>query len=186
MAQSRAMTQLLVVPTPDLLAAHEQQIRSFIRIHWHDEFACDIDGPLIPHERHGMHFLIAERHALFSHARVHQTRLSHRGQTYQLHCLGDVFTYPAFRRRGYGTALVAAATERIRTHQSADLGILFCDPANADFYARHGWRPAPALRVMRGFEEPEPQEGLPMLMPVSAAGHRCPVVGELQLPGFGW
>lgn len=184
------MSQLSMVAGPDLSPAHEQQIRSFIRLHWHDEYQYDIDAPLVPQERHPVHVIVAERHALFSHARIVWVPFSHGSESYRLYCLGDVFTYPAFRQRGLGSMVTAAATAHIRADADADLAILFCDPAHAGFYARHGWIAVPQLRATRGFDpDREPQEGLPMLLHLSERARtvRPERSGDVwELPGYGW
>lgn len=184
------MTQLSIFTGSDLPEAHEHQIRSFIRLHWHDEYQYDLDGPLVPPERHPTHIVMAERHALFSHARVVWVPFEHADQTWRLYCLGDVFTYPAFRRRGFGAAVTAEATKRIKSDPEADLAILFCDPDNAAFYARHGWAAAPQLRATKGFgQDRETQEGLPMLLILSgrAERERPDQSGRTwALPGYGW
>jgi predicted acetyltransferase len=105
---------------------------------------------------------------------------------YRLYCLGDVFTYPAFRQRGLGAAVTAAGTELIRADAEADLAILFCDPGHEKFYARHGWMAAPTLAATRGFAEREPQEGLPMLLRLSERAKRLSLETEFALPGYGW
>lgn len=190
MAQTAPMPQLSTFTDSDLPEAHEHQIRSFIRLHWHDEYQYSLDGPLVPPERHPTHIVMAERHALFSHARVIWVPFKHAGTTWRLYCLGDVFTYPAFRQRGYGAAVTAAGTERIRADENADLAILFCDPDNADFYARHGWVAAPDLRATKGFgKDRDGQEGLPMLLILSerAQDLRPDQSGQTwELPGYGW
>ena len=180
------MTQLTVYSGPDLPKAHEHQIRSFIRLHWHDEYLYDLDAPLVPAERQPQHIVVAERHALFAHARVSRVPFVHRGETYRLYCLADVFTYPAFRQRGLGGEVTAAGTALIRSDPEADLAILFCDPAHAGFYARHGWTAAPAMEATRGFAEREPQEGLPMVLLLSERAKAIPLAGEFALQGYGW
>jgi GNAT superfamily N-acetyltransferase len=186
MLQGADVSDLTIVPTADLSPAHEQQIRSFIRLHWHDEYLYDLDAPLMPAERHPQHVVIAERHALFSHARITWVPFAHAGRIWRLYCLGDVFTYPAFRQRGLGGKVTAAATERIRSDPAADLAILFCDPAHADFYGRHGWEAAPNLRATKGFADREPQEGLPMVLILSDAAGALALNDTFELPGYGW
>ena len=177
------MGQLTIVTTVDLDPLHEQQIRSFIRLHWHDEYAFDLEAPLWPPQRQARHVLIHHRHALFSHARVHWTTLEHDGIPRRVACLGDVLTYPAFRRRGLGRQVVASATALIRDDEATDFGILFCDPANAGFYSRHGWE-APDLSATCGFApHAEPLTGLPMTLSVTTS---APTAGPLHLPGYGW
>lgn len=184
MQQCTGMPELSIIAGADLSEAHAHQIRSFIRLHWHDEYLYDIDAPLVPPERHPVHVVVAERHALISHGRVIWVPFEHRGQGYRLYCLGDVFTYPAFRRRGLGAEVVAAATQLIRADSEADLAILFCDPAHQRFYARHGWQAAPALRATVGHGEA--QQGLPMVLLLSDCAGVLDLDDDFALPGYGW
>jgi hypothetical protein len=179
----------LAIHTNDTLPeAHAHQIRSFIRLHWHDEYAYDIHAPLVPPERNPHHIVLAEEHALLSYARVIHVPLAHAGASFRLYCLGDVLTYPAFRHRGHGTTVTAAATDLIRGDPAADLAILFCDAALGPFYAQHGWQPAPLLSATKGLDgSREPQPGLPMLLLLSARARAAGFeTTSLALPGYGW
>jgi hypothetical protein len=179
--------ELAIYSNETLPPAHEHQIRSFIRLHWHDEYLYDLDAPLVPADRHPSHVVLAERHAVLSYARLIWVPLAHAGERWRLYCIGDVMTYPAWRRRGYASIVVGKATGLIRDDPAADLGILFCDPEIADLHGEHGWSAAPALRATKGLDVREPQEGLAMLLLLS---ERAKTAGfetsELALPGYGW
>jgi GNAT superfamily N-acetyltransferase len=181
------MPELAVYTNQTLPSPHEHQIRSFIRLHWHDEYLYNLDSPLVPPERHPRHIVVAERHALLSYARIVWVPFVHIGESWRLYCLGDVLTYPAWRLQGYASAVVAEATRLIRADTAADLGILFCNPELADFYAAHGWSAAPALKATKGFDEREPQLGLAMLLLLSERAQTAGFdTAELALPGYGW
>jgi len=184
------MAQLSTFTGDSLPEAHEHQIRSFIRLHWHDEYQFSLDGPLVPADRHPVHLVIHDRHALFSHGRVVWVNVYHMGESYRMYCLGDVLTYPAFRRQGFGAQIVAAATTLIRNDPQADTAILFTEPATASFYAAHGWEVMPTLRASYGHPvAPEPALGTAMMLFVSdrAEAHRADFEREdLKLPGWGW
>jgi GNAT superfamily N-acetyltransferase len=183
------MTQLSTFSGRTLPDAYAHQIRSFIRIHWDDPYVVDPAAPLVPEDRHPQHVVAGEREALFSSARVTWVPFTHDGHEYRLYCLGDVFTYPAFRRQGLGEAVTTAGTSLIRSDADADLAILFCDPSLAGFYARHGWEGAPGLRAEAGDgADGYRLEGLPMLLRLSARATRLPVEGPAvwKLPGHGW
>jgi hypothetical protein len=184
------MAQLSIVAPDSLPAAHEHQIRSFIRLYWHDEYQYSLDGPLFPAERHPTHLVIHDRHALFSHGRVIWVDVEHAGQHYRMYCLGDVLTYPAFRKRGYGAQIVAAGTRLVLDDPKADAAILFTDPATTPFYAAHGWEAMPSLTASCGHPvAAEPAQGTAMMLFVSdrARAHRVDFeTEELKLPGWGW
>jgi GNAT superfamily N-acetyltransferase len=184
------MAEVTICEGTELPEPLEHQIRSFIRLNWYDAYQYDIDEPLYPPERRPRHVVAAERHALFAHARVSAVTFEHADVGWRLYCLGDVFTYPAFRRRGLGSEVTRVGTQLIAEESEGDLAILFCDPDNAGFYSRHGWTEAPDLRVTRGIGAVrEPQLGLPMLMLLSAKAKRDrPDRSGLSwdLPGYGW
>jgi predicted GNAT family N-acyltransferase len=184
------MPTLSIFTADSLPEAHAQQIRDFVRLHWHDEYLYDIDAPLVPAARHPFHVVVHERHALLSHARVIWLDVSHGGVTYRMYCIGDVLTYPAFRRRGHGNDVVKAATGLVRDDPQADAAILFCDPANAAFYARHGWEPMPEIQAVYGLPVAAVEaQGLPMMLFCSERAQTARASfaeGKLELPGFGW
>ena len=170
--------------------AHEHQIRSFVRMLWHDEYLYSIDAPLMPARRHPRHTVLHDRHALISHARVTRDQVKHLGETLEMCCLGDVLTYPSFRGKGHGTMVVAAATKVIQEDSKADAAILFTEPENAEFYGRHGWQARPDLKVVVGLPNGrDPTYGLPMMLFLSdpaAAMRRDFESTILELPGYGW
>ena len=141
-------------------------------------------------ERHPTHIVIHDRHALFSHGRVILVDFEHAGEWYRLYCLGDVLTYPAFRHRGHGGEIVAAATRLIREDPEADAAILFTDLATTPFYAAHGSEAMPGLTASYGHPvAPEPALGTAMMLFLSerAREHRGDFGTEaLKLPGWGW
>lgn len=184
------MSQLSIFDANTLPEAHEHQIRSFIRLNWHDEYQYSLDGPLVPPERHPRHIVVHERHALLSHGRVIWVDFAHAGESYRLYCLGDVLTYPAFRRRGHGGEVVAAATRLIREDAAADAAILFTEPATTGFYAVHGWQRVSTLTATYGHPvAPEPAQGTAMMLFLSDRARQRQRDFEtrtLELPGWGW
>jgi GNAT superfamily N-acetyltransferase len=184
------MATLSIFAGNALPEAHEHQIRSFVRMLWHDEYLYSIEAPLMPARRHPRHVVLHDRHALISHARVTRDPVRHLGETLALCCLGDVLTYPAFRGKGHGTSVVAAATELIRDDPEADAAILFTDAGNEAYYGRHGWEAMPALSAVYGAPHGrDPAQGLAMLLFVS---DRAKALRDrfdsatLELPGYGW
>ncbi|MBZ0285848.1 MAG: GNAT family N-acetyltransferase [Anaerolineae bacterium] len=171
-------------------AEYQCQIRAFVRMLWHDVYIYDLDAPLFLPERHPKHVVVAERHALISYARVNWLNVAHAGETYRLYCLGDVFTYPAFRKKGYGQQVVEAGTALIRGDHEADVAILFCDPELETFYAQSDWQHLPALKATVGdLAHPEAYDAFAMMLFLShkAQQHRPDFdTHTLNLPGYGW
>ena len=157
---------------------------------WHDVYAYDLDAPIVPPERHPQHIVIAERHALISYARVNWVEIEHLGQTWRMYCLGDVLTYPAFRRRGYGRQVADKGTDLIRTDVLADTAILFTDPAREGFYGQAGWKHIPTLKASIGDkDQPEDYPYFAMMLFLSERARRLEagfVGAPLFLPGYGW
>lgn len=132
-----------------------QQMASFIRLVWLSHLQGeDRFWRLVDPTGHIDHFCIVERDVLISHACVNQRTITHAGATYTLRGLGAVLTYPAFRKEGHGTRVVAAATEFIRS-TDADIGMLFTSPALEPFYGAHGWQ---ALRPEPSIASGDPQQ----------------------------
>ena len=176
--------------TDELPAAYECQIRAYVRILWNDSYVHDLDAPLVPPERHPHFVVLGERHALFSAARVSWVMVEHAGHQLKMYCLGDVFTYPAFRNRGYGRQVVDAATELIRSDPEADAAILFTEPDLENFYAQSGWQHVAGLSATIGDPDyPEPNPGFAMMQFLSDRTEKMQGTFEtrpLFLPGFGW
>ncbi|MEO8395460.1 MAG: GNAT family N-acetyltransferase [Chloroflexota bacterium] len=185
------MPKLTVYPNNEALPPeYECQIRAFVRMTWHDEYAYNLDTPIVPQERHPQHVVIAERHALLSYARVVWVDIEHLGEMWRMYCLGDVLTYPAFRKRGYGRQVVDTGTDLIRTDRLADTAILFTDPALEGFYAQAGWKHVPTLKPSVGEQDqPEDYPYFAMMLFLSERAWRSEAefVGTpLFLPGYGW
>jgi predicted acetyltransferase len=75
--------------------------------------------------------------------------LNHGGETYKVYGVSGVFTYPAFRKEGFGAQIVEAATRHIDA-SDADFALLFCLPELEAFYARHGWEVMRGTRISYG------------------------------------
>ena len=116
------------------------QAVSFMRVEWPFIYSGRnrFGKHTYPPQWHPVHFSIVEEDVLISHAEVIQIPLEHRGETYRLSGLGNVFTFPSFRRKGYGKQVVQAATKYI-LDTDTDIGMLFCRVHLAPFYAASGW-----------------------------------------------
>lgn len=178
--------------TPDnpLPPGYECQIRAYVRFLWYDGYAYDVDEPLVPPERHPHFVVLAERHALISAARISWVMMQYRGQEYKTYILGDVFTYPAFRRKGYGLQVMQRATQLIRSDPTADFGVLFTGYDQGGFYQQCGWEAMPDLIATQG--DPDKIEtkhalGMMQFLSTSARAVRQQIAtGSVHFPGYGW
>ena len=142
------------------LPAHlNWQAVSFIRVAWP---WVDKGSLREPYDRtlRPTYFALVSGDMLISHAAAIEVELEHAGERYRVGGLGNVFTFPAFRERGYGRRVVDAATQHILASQ-ADVAALFCGPRRVAFYERSGWRTVPP---------PPGSEGARMMLFVSERG----------------
>ena len=145
---------------PDYFA---HQIRDFIRIHWFDIFQYDVQANAIGEDLKPVYFVMVDDPALFSHAAAVTRSVECNGQTYSCGGLSAVLTYPAFRKRGYGSQTVQAATEYLNT-ASLDVALLWTSPDKEHFYGRFGWEHHPSIRILVGPQEsPEVYEAFTMI-----------------------
>jgi predicted acetyltransferase len=133
----------------DLPDHFAHQIRDFIRIHWFDAFQYDVRAQAVSDDLSPVYFVLAEDPALFSHAAAVTRSVECNGQTYSCGGLSAVLTYPAFRKRGYASQVVQAATDYLSS-STFDVALLWTSPENEHFYARFGWQHRPAIRTFVG------------------------------------
>jgi len=116
------------------------QTLSFLRMEWPEGFRGDdrLRDWVTKESDHPVHRVLVEAGVLISHLNVVWKYLDHAGVTYKTYGLTSVFTYPAFRRQGYGSRLVASGTDAIRA-SDADIALFHCDFRLRDFYAQQGW-----------------------------------------------
>lgn len=132
---------------------YKHQIRSFARMVWGDSYLESLNPPFENPAHQSLHFVIGEDQALYSAARVNRTTIEHRGQRYVVYGLGGVMTYPAFRKIGFGSWIVRAATEHIYQQDDADVGVLWTETHNIPFYERLGWELVPQVQMLVGDQD---------------------------------
>jgi len=117
------------------------QAIAFMRCEWSDIFQGEnlYMPETYPPENHPIHFVLAEGETLISYAAIMEVRLHHGGNVYHVYGFGNMFTFPPFRKHGYGEQVLLTATNYIRA-SAVDLAILFCDPKLEGFYAASGWQ----------------------------------------------
>jgi predicted acetyltransferase len=119
-----------------------------VRIFWVDDADFDIDYNL--EQEPSLRVVMANGKSLVSYATVVWRDIELAGRRYQCAGLGDVMTFPAFRKQGYGGQVVKTATDLIRADGAVDVGLLWTAPHNTHFYERYGWEPMPDLVTLEG------------------------------------
>jgi hypothetical protein len=147
------MPELTSYESKDLPSDIKCQLLSFVRIEWSSVYTPD--NRLWDYTLKGTHprnFVITEQGVLISHAETNWRMLDHDGVMYKVYGVSGVFTYPAFRREGYGAQVVATASQHIDA-SDGDFAVLFTSPDLADFYGRQGWEAMPEARFAYGAAE---------------------------------
>src|SRR5215510_3247426 len=105
------MPNLHIYPQAELPAIYKWQAIAFMRCEWSDIFhGGDLYmSETYPSENQPVHFVLSERETLISYAAIMEARLHHDGTVYQVYGFGNMFTFPPFRRRGYGRQVLQAA-----------------------------------------------------------------------------
>jgi aminoglycoside 2'-N-acetyltransferase I len=176
--------------TKDLPRQFEWQIRTFLRILWFDNNEDDLNEPLTAAELHPVYFVLAREDSLVSYARLIWMNINHLGNSYKMYGLGDVFTFPASRNKGYGRRIVSAATDYIRADTEADVAILLTESGLENFYRSSGWEHFPELTLLTG-EQANPQVRDDFAMMLFLSGRAKQNRSDFQtqsvfLPGDEW
>src|SRR5687767_12574584 len=165
------MPDLRFIPSAELPRDLKLQVLSFIRIEWwwifrdNNRFWDYTDK-----STHPVNAVITERGLVISHAEVNWRMLEHGGQAYKVYGVSAVFTYPAFRKEGYGTQVMRAVTEHLRA-SDADLALLFCLPQLVPFYENAGWETPPNAQILYGDRDhPHEEEIATCMLFVSERG----------------
>jgi len=176
--------------TKDLPPHFEWQIRTFLRILWFDKNEDDLNESLTAEELHPVYFVLARENRLISYARIIWLTINHLGNAYKMYGLGDVFTFPASRNKGYGSRVIESATNYIRADSEADVAILLTEPDLENFYRSIGWEYIPDLKLLTG--EPDnrqPRDDFAMMLFLSEKAKENRTNFQTQsvfLPGDEW
>jgi GNAT superfamily N-acetyltransferase len=185
------IVHITIYPTtydvPPLIAC---QILSFIRITWFDIYQYELDAPFMPDEWHPVHIVLSEQHAVLSYAAAVWRFITHIGETYKAYGLSSVFTYPAFRNRGYGRQVVEVATAHIAHDPEADIAVLFTAPTLRQFYERSGWEHTPNVTILTGNpSQPQIYDAFTMMRFLSPKGKQARAKFEQEpvyFAEYGW
>jgi|SRR2546429_2497490 GNAT superfamily N-acetyltransferase len=134
----------------DLPEKFKCQILSFMRVEWPEEFQGKnrLRNWIKRPEMHPVHFFLEEEDILISHVAVVWKLLPHAGQEYRAYGFTEVFTYPAWRRQGYGLQLIQSANQYIEQRGDADV-IIFHSSVKG-FYEHAGFEPMNGMVTLVG------------------------------------
>lgn len=153
------MIQQHIFASQDVPERFTCQILSFVRIQWPALFSGKHrlrDWTSKP-DLHPVTFLLEEEGVLISRLEVVWDVLAHVGETYLTYGLRGVFTYPAFRKQGYGLQLVQSAVAWIERQAEADLVLVHSTLTG--FYEQAGFERMDSLITLVG--EPNRPERSP-------------------------
>ncbi len=115
------------------------QILSFIRVQWSEGFTGQNQfRDWISRDLHPVYFIFEHQGLLISCVSVVWKYLEHNGQKFKTYGLSGVFTYPSFRKQGYGSKLVNKAKEYI---EKQDGDIVLFTSMQMGFYEKAGFIP---------------------------------------------
>jgi aminoglycoside 2'-N-acetyltransferase I len=119
------------------------------------------------HGMGGRHFIVEQDGVIVSHASVVERELQIGGEALRTGYVEAVGTDPGQQRRGFGTAVMRAATDHIR--DAYELGAL--GTGEHDFYERLGWRTWRGRAYVRTPDGPDrtpDEEGFIMVLRTAA------------------
>jgi GNAT superfamily N-acetyltransferase len=175
------MPNLTIYQQSDLPAALKWQAIAFLKTEWPFIFTGDfvfLTEPYPP-ELDPVHFVAAEGDSLISYASLLQLGLDHAGTVYAVYGFGNMFTFPPYRRQGYGRRVLELATDFVK-RSDVDVAILFCDPQIEAFYAACGWEVIPAPTRIGTSASYRVHEGARMMLFVSDKGRQGKLDFEKQ------
>lgn len=119
------MPDFQVYTDESLPDGYAYQRMAFIRIHWADLYLEYPDLPLkFVIEPETRHFACTSGEALVSIASSVRREIDCGGVPYVCYGLSAVMTFPFFRKNGYGSQVVKAATDHMKDQPDADVALL--------------------------------------------------------------
>jgi predicted acetyltransferase len=128
------------------------QIISFFRVEWSNGFSGknqSRDWISSPND-HPIYFVLMENDLLVGFVGVVWKNLEHNGIQYKTYGLSGVFTYPPFRKQGYGLQLVKSAKEYI---EKQDGDIVLFTSIQKGFYEKAGFIRIDTAKLLEGDPE---------------------------------
>ena len=165
------MPTLTIYERQNFPSVYNWQAIAFMRCEWPSIFQGDIlylSAPYPP-EFEPVHFVMAEGESLLSYATLMKLNIPHAGQEYAVYAFGNMFTFPPYRKQGYGRKILRAATDFI-CQSDLDLAILFCDKSLENYYGPAGWQATHGPTYLGYSGKPVLYEPLRMMLFVSEKG----------------
>jgi hypothetical protein len=165
------MPSVMLYHQTDFPPVLKWQAIAFMRVEWPfvftgpGKFATDTYPP----ELAPVHFVAAEGDCLLSYAAVLRLSLDHAGSTYNVYGFGNLFTFPPYRREGYGRRVLDLASHFIMQSDS-DVAILFCDGSLEAFYRTSGWEVIGSSTYVGSPEHKHVHNALKMMLFISEKG----------------
>lgn len=143
------MAQIQIYQQSNLPDHLKWQIISFLRVQWPDGFEGDnLYRDWISHkEDNPVSIVLTEGNLVIAHTEVVWKMLEHESQTYKMYGLSGVFTFPSFRKKGYGMQVIKAAKEYI---EKSDGDIVLFPSLQKGFYEKAGFIPMTNSTLLEG------------------------------------
>ena len=183
------MPQIEVFTNGTFPDALRWQAVAFMRVEW--PFVFQGAGRLLAHpyppSEEQIHIAMVEGDVLMSYATLLGIDQPYDGMTYRMYGLGNMFTFPPYRREGLGRQVIHAATHFLE-HSEADMGALLCGEELVPMYGAHGWVAASAPTYEGAPERAKPIEAVRMMIVVSerAQGERDSLLDAPMYVAGGW
>jgi GNAT superfamily N-acetyltransferase len=181
------MIEELIYPSNEIPPHLKWQILSFLRMEWPEGFT----GPnrlrdwISRDEDHPISLMLVDKNILISHSEVLWKHIEIGDHAYKIYGLAGVLTHPGFRGQGFGSRVVALATDYI-DKRDADFGVVFTQDHLKDFYARCGWEPMQEPIFLVGRQEsPVLTDHLVLMRFLSEKGKKIRKVNESEPVYFG-
>ena len=99
-------------------------------------------------------FYIYQDNQIISYAAVIETIIEVNGESYTIAGLSSVTTHPDYRKKGFGTEVVAKASQWIIENKKIDFGIFTAQPHLVPFYKKvSDWKVEPNMLVVGNHEK---------------------------------
>ncbi len=125
----------------------------------------------------------AETGDVLCHVGIYRRDITWNGRKVRAGGIGGVATRADSRGRGYASIALNAAIQTLKDEGSTDFALLFCEPHNAAFYMRRGWKPFDGEIYC---EQPGGRVRFDAIAPYVNDIRRAPRQGTIDLCGLPW